>query len=75
MARIDDGRAKLIAGQAERLRNDARRADEYLSCGRIDEAHALVRQNVSYANAIWHELDLLTRPPREIPIRGKSRGR
>ena len=75
MATIDDARARLVAGQAARLRDDARLADELLRRGKIDEAHALVTRNVAYANAIWHELDLMTRPPPAIPIRGKSRGR
>ena len=72
MATIDDARARLVAGQAARLRADARLADELLRRGKIDEARELVARNFSYANAIWHELDLLTRPPREPPIRGKS---
>jgi hypothetical protein len=75
MATIDDARARLVAGQAARLRDDAREADELLRRGRIDEARALVQRNRQYANAIWHELDLLVQPPREIPIRGKSRTR
>lgn len=75
MATIDESRAQLVAGQAERLRNDARQAEELLRRGKIDEARELVARNVQYANAIWHELDLLTRPPREVPIRGKSRNR
>ena len=75
MATIDDARARLVAGQGERLRNDARQADELLRQGKVDEARVLVQRNVQYANTIWHELDLLTRPPREIPIRGKSRRR
>ena len=75
MATIDDSRAPLLAGQAERLRNDARKADELLRTGKVEEARELVARNVLYANAIWHELHLLTQPPREIPIRGKSRRR
>jgi hypothetical protein len=75
MATIDDARAQLVAGQAERLRNKARKADELLRQGKVEEARELVASNVQYANAIWHELDLLTQPPREIPIRGKSRRR
>jgi hypothetical protein len=75
MATIADDRAKLVAGQAARLRDDARRASELLRQGRINEAAQLVERNAGYANAIWHELDLLTRPPREPVIRGKSRYR
>jgi hypothetical protein len=75
MATIDDARARLVAGQAAQLRDDARRADELLRRGKIDEARALLTRNFSYANAIWHELDLLTRPPPQIRSRGKSRGR
>jgi hypothetical protein len=75
MATIDDARARLVAGQAARLRDDARLADELLRRGKIDEAREVVSRNAAYARAIWHELDLLTRPPREIPIRGKSRRR
>lgn len=75
MATIDDARAKLVAGQAERLRNDARKASELLRLGRIEEARELLEINAQYAHTIWHELDLLTRPPREVPIRGKLRGR
>jgi hypothetical protein len=63
MATIEDDRARLIAGQAARLRDDARRADELIRRGKIDEARELVARNTQYANAIWHELDLLTRPP------------
>lgn len=74
MATIDDGRAQLLVAQAARLRDDARLADELLRRGKIEEAHALVARNVGYAQAIWHELDLLTRPPQPIPMRGKSRG-
>jgi hypothetical protein len=73
MATIDDDRAQLLAGQAARLRDETRQADELLRLGKIDEARVLVARNVTYARAIWHELDLLTRPPREVPIRGKSR--
>jgi hypothetical protein len=73
MATIDDARARLVAGQAAQLRDDARLADELLRLGKIDGARALVSRNVAYARAIWHELDLLIRPPQEIPIRGKSR--
>ena len=75
MATLDDGRARQLAGQAERLRNDARRAADYLGRGMVDEALALVRENASYAHVIWHELHLLTEPQRDIPIRGKSRRR
>ena len=75
MATINDERAHLVAGQAERLRNDARKADELLRIGNVEEARELVARNVQYANAIWHELHLLTQPPKEVPIRGKSRGR
>lgn len=57
MATIDDARAQLVAGQATRLRDDARQADELLRQGKIDEARTLVAQNVGYANAIWHEFD------------------
>jgi hypothetical protein len=74
MATIDDGRAQLLAGQAARLRDETAKADELLRQGKIDEARELVARNASYARAIWHELDLLTRPPPEIPMRGKSRG-
>ena len=75
MAMIDDARARLVAGQAARLRDDARLADELLQRGRIEEARELVARNAGYANAIWHELDLVTRPVPPIPIRGTSRRR
>ena len=75
VAHIDDGRAELLAGQAERLQNDARKADELLRAGKIDEARELVARNVHYARAIWHELALAITPPREPVVRGKSRGR
>jgi hypothetical protein len=75
MATIDGARARLVAGQAAQLRDDARRADELLRRGKIDEARELVSRSFLYANAIWQELDLLMRPPQEIPIRGKSRRR
>jgi hypothetical protein len=75
MATIDDARARLVAGQAAQLRDDARRADELLRRGKVDEARELVARNFSYACAIAHELDLLTRPPREPPIRAKTRSR
>lgn len=73
MATIDDARARLVAGQAARFRDDARLADELLQRGRIDEARALVARNAGYAKAIWHELELLMQPPLEVPARGKSR--
>lgn len=38
MATIDDARAQLLAGQAARLRNNAREADEFFRRGKIDEA-------------------------------------
>jgi hypothetical protein len=75
MATIDNERAKLVAGLARALKEDARRARELLRCGRVDEAAELVNSNFRSACAIWCELDYLTRPPREIPIRRKSRGR
>jgi hypothetical protein len=75
MATIDDDRAQLLAGQAARLRDETRQADELLRLGKINEACELVARNAAYAQAIWCELDYLTRPPREVPIRGKSRGR
>jgi hypothetical protein len=69
-------RSRAAAGsEAARLRDEAGKADEPLRQGKIDEARELVTRNAAYARAIWHELDLLTRPPREIPIKGKSRGR
>src|SRR5688572_31536197 len=37
MATIDDGRARLVAGQAERLRDEAAKADKLLRQGKIDE--------------------------------------
>lgn len=75
MATIDDARARLVAGQAARLRDDARLADDLLRRGKIEEARELVSRNAACARAIWHELDLLTRPSREPVVRGKSRGR
>ena len=75
MATINESRAQLVAGQAERLRNGARTADELPRQGKVDEARVLLAQNVRYAHTIWHVLDLLTRPPREPVMRGKSRGR
>lgn len=75
MATIDDGRAQLLAGQAARLRDDARSAAELLRRGKVDEALELVTRNASYANAIWHELYLVTQPPRPPAVRGKSRSR
>jgi hypothetical protein len=32
-----------------------------------EEAAAMLDRNRAYASAIWHERDLLTRPPRENP--------
>jgi hypothetical protein len=75
MATIDDGRAQLLAGQAERLRNEAAKACELLRRGDVVGTQELLERNRAYANAIWHELWLLTQPPREPAIRGKSRGR
>ena len=72
---LDDTRAKLLAGQAERLRNDAARACELLGRGSTAELVEVLERNRVYANAIWHELDLLTRPLREPQPRGKSRHR
>lgn len=70
MATIDDGRAQLLAGQAERLKNDARKADELLRLGKIDAARELVARNANYANAIAHEFRLAIEPPREPIVRG-----
>ena len=75
MAVISDERARLVAGQAERLRNDARHADELLRCGMIDQARELIAQNAAYAQAIWCELTYLTRPPQPPRVRRKSRSR
>jgi hypothetical protein len=75
MAHIDDGRAKLVAGQAARLRDEAGKADELLRQGKIDEAREMLARNVVYARAIWHELSLLIEPPREPRVRCKSRSR
>ena len=49
MATIDDARARLVAGQAARLRDDARLADDLLRRGKIDEAREVLARNVSYA--------------------------
>ena len=73
MATIPDERAKLVAGQAAQLRDSAGRARELLRQRRYEELAVLIDKNFLCANAIWHELDLLTRPPRELPIPGKSR--
>jgi hypothetical protein len=75
VANLDDARAQLLAGQAERLRNDAARACELLGRGSTAELVELLERNRVYANAIWHELDLLTRPPGVPQVRGKSRHR
>lgn len=75
VAKIDADRAALLAGQAERLKNDARKADELLRLGKIDEARELLAQNAHYACTLWHELTLAIEPPREPRVRGKSRGR
>ena len=75
VAFIDDGRAQLLAGQAQRMKLDSEEAAELLRRGKLDEAARMLDRNRAYANAIWHELDLLTRPPRNALMRGKSRGR
>jgi hypothetical protein len=75
MAHIDDSPAQLLAGQARRVKEDARKAEELIHLGRIDEARQLVARNAGYAQAIWCELDYLTGPPREPEVRGKSRSR
>ena len=75
VAFIDDGRAQLLAGQAQRMKQDSEEAAALLRRGKVDEAARMLDRNRAYANAIWHELDLLTRPPREALFRGKSRRR
>jgi hypothetical protein len=60
MATIDDGRAQLLAGQAERLRNDAAKACELLRRGDVAGAADILERNSLYAKAIWHELWLVT---------------
>jgi hypothetical protein len=75
MATIDDGRAQLLAGRAAQLKENERTAGELLRQRKLDELAVIIDRNFLGATAIWHELDLLTRAPREIPIRGKSRGR
>lgn len=72
--RFDHARAQLLAGQALALKEDARKASELLRSGQVEQARDLVERNFQYATAIWHELDLLTRPPREPMMRAESRG-
>jgi hypothetical protein len=70
---IPDERAQLLTGWAAQLKESERTAGELLRQRRLDELEAIVAKNFLCATAIWHELDLLTRPPGEIPIRAKSR--
>jgi hypothetical protein len=75
MATIDDARCRLLVGQAVRLRDETSEAAELLRRGKVDEARELVTRMTFLSRAIWHELHLALEPPREIPIRGKSRRR
>jgi hypothetical protein len=46
MATIDDARARLVAGQAAQLRDNARLPDELLRQGKVEEARVLLANNV-----------------------------
>ena len=56
MATIDEGRAQLLAGQAERLRNEAAKACELLRRGDVAAAVEMLERNQAYANAICTSL-------------------
>jgi hypothetical protein len=73
VATIPDELAQVLAERAAQLKESERKAGELLRQRRLDELESVVAKNFLCATAIWHELDLLTRPPREIPIRAKSR--
>lgn len=75
MPTIDDARAQLLAGQARRMKNDIRQAADLLRRGHTGEASRLVETAVGYANFVSAWLDDIARPPREVPMRGKSRSR
>lgn len=74
VAMIDE-RARLPAGQARRMKHDSETAGRLLRRGNTEEAAELLRQIASYANFIAAWLEDITQPPREPPMRGKSRGR
>jgi hypothetical protein len=75
MATIDDDRAKLLAGQARRMRNDIQHAAELLRHGDTDEATRLLDTASGYANFVAAWLEDIASPPRDVPMRGKSRRR
>ena len=75
MPTIDDARAELLAGQARRMKNDMRQAADLLRRGHMEEASRLVETACGYANFVSAWLDDIVRPPRDVPIRGKSRSR
>jgi hypothetical protein len=74
MATIDDGPGQLLAGQAQRLPNDVRQADDH-SAEEGSARRVMIAQNTAYAQAIWCELGYLTRSLRAVPITGKRRER
>ena len=75
VATIDDGRAELLAGQARRMKQDSLTAVALLRDGQAEEAAELLRRVASYATFIAAWLEDMTQPPREPPMRGKSRHR
>ncbi|HEU5185579.1 MAG TPA: hypothetical protein VFU01_13485 [Gemmatimonadaceae bacterium] len=75
MATIDDDRVQLLAGQARRLKSDLAHATDLLRDGKPDEASRILDNATGYANFVTAWLEDLARPPRDIPMRGKSRRR
>ena len=73
VATINDARAELLAGQARRMKHDCQAAAALLRCGKTDEAAEMLQRIAGYANFIAAWLEDVTQPPREPPIRGKSR--
>ena len=64
-ATMNGARAKLVARQAERLRNRERRMS-YSAKERSKRRVSSSATNAQYANVIGHELDLFTRPSRKL---------
>ena len=73
VATINDERAQLLAGQARRIKHDSQTAAQLLRTGQTEEAAELLQRIAGYANFIAAWLDEITQPPREPPMRGKSR--
>jgi hypothetical protein len=75
MATIDDHRAKLLAGQARRMKSDIQHVADLLREGKTEEATRVLDTAQLYVTFVTAWLEDIASPPREVPMRGKSRGR